>query len=75
MNRHLADKLLDSQTQRIRETVDRFDATLRHAEGSVQRYAALLSSNRDPIPAPAERFEQLLRRDPDGSWLASPSVV
>jgi len=68
MNRHLADKLLDSQTQRIRETVDRFDATLRHAEGSVQRYAALLSSNRDPIPAPAERFEQLLQRDPDGSW-------
>ena len=68
MSRHLADRLLDSQTQRIRETVDRFDLTLRNAEGSVKRYAALLSSDRDPIPATAERFEEVLRRDPDGSW-------
>lgn len=68
MGRHLADKLLDSQTQRIRERVDRFDTTLRHAEASVRRYAALLSSNRHPVPADAGRFEQVFRRDPDGSW-------
>lgn len=68
MSRHLTDKLLDSQIQRIGEKVDRFDATLRHAEASVQRYAALLSNDRDPIPAFAARFEQVLQRDPDGSW-------
>ncbi|MEI8250105.1 MAG: EAL domain-containing protein [Synechococcus sp. ELA057] len=68
MSRHLTDKILDSQTQRIREKVDRFDTTLRHAEASVVRYASLLSSDRDPVVASAERFDQVFRRDPDGSW-------
>ena len=68
MSRHLIDKLLDSQTQRIREKVDRFDTTLRHAESSVLRYAGLLSSQRDPVPATPTLFERAFQRSPDGSW-------
>jgi diguanylate cyclase (GGDEF)-like protein len=68
MARHLTDKLLTSQKLMIRERVNRFDATLRSAERSVQRYAALLSNDRATIPARPERFEQVFRRDPDGSW-------
>jgi len=68
MAEHLIEKLLSSQKLRIQEKVDRFDITLRNAESSVQRYAALISSARDPIPARADRFEQVFRRDPDGSW-------
>ena len=68
MARHLTDKLLASQKLLIRERVDRFDATLRNAEQSVQRYASLLSSDRSITPASDARFEQVFRRDPDGSW-------
>lgn len=68
MAEHLIEKLLSSQTLRIQEKVDRFNTTLRNAETSVMRYAALISSARDPIPARADRFEQVFRRDSDGSW-------
>ena len=68
MSQHLTDKILSSQTQRIREKVDRFDRILRHAEASVIRYASLLSSERETLPADVARFEQVFRRDPDGSW-------
>jgi diguanylate cyclase (GGDEF)-like protein len=68
MSHHLTTSILDSQTLRIREKVDHFDATLRNAEASVLRYASLLSSDRDPVSANAQHFEILLRRDPDGSW-------
>ena len=65
---HLTDKLLASEKLGIREKVNRFDTTLRNAERSVVRYAALISSDRDPIPPTAARFEQVFRRDADGSW-------
>jgi len=68
MTRHLTESILDSQTQRIREKVDRFDATLHHAEASVLRYAALLSDNRDPVSAKAQDFETVFQKDHDGSW-------
>jgi len=68
MARHLTDKLLSSQKLRIQEKVDRFDLTLRNAERSVKRYAALISSDRDPTPPSSDRFEQVFRRDADGSW-------
>ena len=68
MARHLTDKLLDSQKLRISEKVDRFDTTLRHAEQSVSRYAALLSSNRSTLSPQADQFERVFQRDADGSW-------
>ena len=68
MARHLTDKLLSSQKLRIQEKVDRFDLTLRNAERSVKRYAALISSDRDPTPPSSDRFEQVFPRDADGSW-------
>ena len=66
--RHLIDKLLDTQTQRIQEKVDRFDGTLRNAEVSVQRYADLLSNERLSPTPPASLFERTFQRDADGSW-------
>ena len=68
MERHLIDKLLDTQTQRIHEKVSRFDDTLRNAERSVTRYAALLSSERLTPSPPADQFERTFQRDADGSW-------
>ena len=68
MARHLIDKLLDTQTQRIQEKVDRFDSTLRNAELSVKRYASLLSEERLSGSPPVDRFERTFQRDADGSW-------
>ena len=68
MARHLIDKLLATQTQRIQEKVDRFDGTLRNAEVSVQRYASLLSHERLSASPAAAEFERTFHRDADGSW-------
>lgn len=68
MAHHLTDRLIDSQKLRIEEKVDRFDSTLRGAEISVKRYAALLSEQRLSVEPPAERFTATFQRDPDGSW-------
>ena len=68
MAHHLIDKVLASQKLRIQEKVDRFDTTLRNAEASVRRYAALISDERDGGGPPAEQFERTFQRDADGSW-------
>ena len=68
MARHLIDKLLASQTLRIRERVDRFNSTLHGAEVSIGRFAALLSQERHSVSPPASRFEATFQRDADGSW-------
>ncbi|MFM7652222.1 MAG: putative bifunctional diguanylate cyclase/phosphodiesterase [Vulcanococcus sp.] len=68
MARHLIDKLLETQTQRVREKVARFDGTLRNAELSVRRYATLLSSERLSPSPPAAQFERTFERGADGSW-------
>ncbi|MFM7315167.1 MAG: putative bifunctional diguanylate cyclase/phosphodiesterase [Cyanobium sp.] len=68
MARHLIDKLLDTQTQRIQERVSRFDGTLHNAELSVRRYATLLSAERLSPTPPAALFERTFQRDADGSW-------
>lgn len=68
MAHHLIDKVLSSQKLRIQEKVDRFDATLRNAEFSVRRYAALISDERGDQSPPAALFERTFQRDADGSW-------
>lgn len=68
MARHLIDKVLASQKLRIQEKVDRFDSTLRSAEASVRRYAALISDESSGLTPSAAMFERTFRRDPDGSW-------
>ncbi|MFM8524455.1 MAG: EAL domain-containing protein [Cyanobacteriota bacterium] len=68
MARHLIDKVLASQKQRIQEKVDRFDSTLRDAESSVKRYAELISDERAGLEPEAAAFERTFHRDADGSW-------
>ncbi|MFN7899943.1 MAG: hypothetical protein ACK5N0_09820, partial [Synechococcaceae cyanobacterium] len=68
MARHLIANLLASQKLRIQEKVDRFDATLRDAETSVRRYAALLSDSEDRLGPSASNFEATFEQYPDGSW-------
>jgi diguanylate cyclase (GGDEF)-like protein len=68
MARHLIDKVLANQKLKIQEKVDRFDSTLRSAEDSVKRYAALISEGRSGLQPSAAQFERTFRRDPDGSW-------
>ena len=62
MARHLIDKVLVSQKLRIQEKVDRFDATLREAESSVRRYAALLSDDQNLLSPPASSFEAIFQQ-------------
>lgn len=68
MARHLIDKVLASQKLRIQEKVDRFDSTLRSAEASVKRYAALMSEPRTDLTPPVEMFERVFQKHADGSW-------
>jgi diguanylate cyclase (GGDEF)-like protein len=68
ISHHLTDRLIDSQRLRIQEKVAHFDATLRGAEISVKRYAALLSQERLSTSPAADRFEITFQRGPDGSW-------
>jgi diguanylate cyclase (GGDEF)-like protein len=67
MARHLIDKVLVSQKLRIQEKVDRFDSTLRLAEASVMRYAALISDERY-VNLSVQPFTRTFQRHPDGSW-------
>ncbi|MEI8249862.1 MAG: EAL domain-containing protein [Synechococcus sp. ELA057] len=68
MARHLIDSLLASQKQRVDDKVLRFDATLRNAEASVRRYAALMSDERPGLQPAASAFALTFQRDADGSW-------
>jgi len=68
ISQHLIDKVLISQRLQIQEKVIHFDATLRNAEASVQRYADLISSDQNQLPQSHQAFESIFQRDPDGSW-------
>lgn len=74
LSQRLIDRLLISQKLRIQDNVDRFDATLRHAEASAQRFADLISSERHPLGQPESaaiwkrEFEASFQRGADGSW-------
>jgi diguanylate cyclase (GGDEF)-like protein len=68
MSRHLVDKVLESQRQRINDRVTAFDSTLRNAEASVRRYADLISLRSVDLRNVSGSLPQIAQRDPDGSW-------
>ena len=68
MARHLVDKVLVSQRNRIRDQVSGFDGTLRNAEASVRRYADLISYRTSDLADVGGSFSAQAHRDADGSW-------
>ncbi|MFM8259975.1 MAG: putative bifunctional diguanylate cyclase/phosphodiesterase [Vulcanococcus sp.] len=66
--RHLLSQLISSQSSRLADKVERFNATLRAAELSAQRYAALLADRESSGSLPSDRFEAIFQRGRDGSW-------
>lgn len=68
MSRHLVDKVLERQRQRINDRVSSFDGTLRNAEASVRRYADLISYRSADLQVESGSLREIAQRDPDGSW-------
>ncbi|MFM7267676.1 MAG: EAL domain-containing protein [Cyanobium sp.] len=68
MSRHLVEKVLESQRQRINDRVSSFDGTLRNAEASVRRFADLISFRSVDLQDVSGSLEEFAQRDPDGSW-------
>lgn len=66
--RHLVEKVVSGQRMRVAWNVERFDATLRRAETSVARFAALVSYTSAELSGISDNLDQLARQDRDGAW-------
>ena len=68
LERHLEEKVLESQKQRVRGRVMGIDASLRQAEISVQRFADLISCRSEDLRNESPALEAIAERDAEGSW-------
>jgi serine phosphatase RsbU (regulator of sigma subunit)/anti-sigma regulatory factor (Ser/Thr protein kinase) len=68
LSRHLVEKVVSGQRMRVSWNVERFDATLRRAEASVQRFASLISYNTVDLEESGDSLFSLVSRDRDGAW-------
>lgn len=68
LSRHLVEKVVSGQRMRVGWNVERFDATLRHAEASVQRFATLISYTTADLEQTSDTLSSLISRDRDGAW-------
>ena len=65
---HLIERVVNAQTMKVREHVHRFDQTLRYAEQSVSRYAALVSYRSADLKGVSSDLESIAELDADGAW-------
>ncbi|MFN5698248.1 MAG: SpoIIE family protein phosphatase [Cyanobacteriota bacterium] len=68
VTRHLVKRVVSNQTMKVRDHVHRFDLTLRNAEQSIRRYAALVSYRNADLEGLSTNLEAIARLDPDGAW-------
>jgi diguanylate cyclase (GGDEF)-like protein len=73
--RYLTDRLtaqaLAEQTLQVKADISNVEASLAEAETSIAKFAGLLSQLEPAGPEASQaaaRFDQLVRRDPDGAW-------
>jgi sigma-B regulation protein RsbU (phosphoserine phosphatase) len=66
--RHLIEKVVASQRMRVGWNVQRFEATLKRTEGSIERFAQLISHTERDLAGVSDSLARLARRDADGVW-------
>jgi serine phosphatase RsbU (regulator of sigma subunit)/anti-sigma regulatory factor (Ser/Thr protein kinase) len=65
---HLIARVVTAQTMKVHDHVHRFDQTLRYAEQSVSRFAALVSYNSATLEGVSTDLTSMAQLDADGAW-------
>lgn len=65
---HLVARVVDTQMMKVRDHVHRFDQTLRNAERSVNRYAALVSYRSADLVGVSADLQTIAQLNADGAW-------